>query len=166
MAMQLPDFGAMGTAIGQFGTAAGDLTSQEGFYKAARSYTTAGNLEAENTNIARSSGEIQKAQAAREAYIVNSSTGAAAGKAGLSMSGSMQDVLRASQGQQGLRMSLISGQAQINTNNFDAQAKAYYSESDQATVQGNAAGAASGSNMLGGMASMASSLAPLALAFL
>lgn len=164
--MQLPDFGSFGSAIGSFGQAAGDLLTQQGYYKSAQKYTEAGNMEASNARIAKSSGEIQKLQQQRELYKMNSGTVAAAAGAGLSTSGSMSDVIRSSTSQGSLQQALTRAQTQININSHNAQSEAYYSEADQATSQGNAAGSRSGFDMMSGIAGVVGGLAPLALGFL
>lgn len=162
----LPDFGSFGSAIGSFGQAAGDLMTQSGYYRAANKYTEAGNLESANARIAKSSGEIQKLQQQRELYKVNSGTVAAAAGAGLSTSGSMKDILMGSTSQGALQQALTAAQTQINFNSHKAQSEAYYSEADQATSQGNAAGSRSGFDMMSGIAGVVGGLAPLALGFL
>lgn len=161
--MNLPDFGLAGGAVADFGAAAGDLITQQGYYRAAQGYTQAGNIESQNETIARSSGAIQKAQAARELYKSESSTEAAAGGAGLKLSGSMASVIRGSAAQGALQQAVIGANTETTVNNSKAQATAYYAESDQATAQGNAAGAASGSSMLGGIVSGIGSIAAMAM---
>lgn len=152
--MQMPDFGMVGSAIGSFGAASGDLITQQGYYRAAKGYTDAGNIAFESGKIAQTSGAIQQSQEKRELYKSLAGTEAAAGHAGFSLDGSMQDVLRSSASQGALQQALTGAQTQINFNNYNQQAKAYYSESDQATAQGNAAGQKSGSDMMSGIASL------------
>lgn len=151
---QMPDFGMIGTGIADFGAAAGDLITQQGYYRAAQGYTQAGNIEGENATIANASGAIQLAQQKRELYKSESSTEAAAGGAGLRGGGSMSSILRSSASQGALQQAITGAQTEINVNNYREQATALYAESDQATAQGNAAGSKSGSDMLGGIMSM------------
>jgi hypothetical protein len=152
--MQLPDFGMIGSGIASFGAASGDMITGEGYYRAAQGYTKAGNIEHKNMELAQASGDIQLAQQRRELYKSTSSTTAAAGGAGLAMSGSMEDVLRSSMAQGALKAGLIGTQTQINVNDYASKSQAYYAESDQATGQGNAQMSKSGSDTLGGIVSM------------
>lgn len=162
----LPDFGMVGQGIGQFGAAAGDLITQQGYYRASQQYTSAGNIASENEDIARASGQIQMAQQKRELYKSMSSTEAAAGGAGLRGGGSIADILKSSASQGALQQALTGAQTEININNYKQQAEAYYAESSQSTAQGNAAGSRAGYDTMGGIGSMIGALAPLALAFL
>ncbi len=169
----LPDFGMIGSGIGSFGAAAGDLITQNGYYTAAKHYTNAGNLEGEaatifgeNANIARASGAIQESQAKRQIYRSESSTEAAAGGAGLRGGGSVGDILRSSTQQGALQLGLLGANSQIQVNSYLQQQKSaqvasegYYAESDNATAQGNAAGSKSGFDMLSGIASIAGAAA-------
>lgn len=152
---QIPNFGLLGGAIGDFGAASGDLITQQGYYRAAQGYTQAGNIESENATIAKASGSIQMSQEQRELYKSESSTEAAAGGAGLRGGGSVASVLRSSASQGALQQAITGAQTEINVNNYTEQATSLYAESDQSTAQGNAAGAQSGTNMLSGVASLA-----------
>lgn len=176
----LPDFGMIGSGIGSIGAAAGDLITQQGFYNAAKHYTNAGNLEGEaaaifgqNAGIARASGAIQESQAKRQIYKSESATEAAAGGAGLRGGGSIGDILRSSVSQGALQLGIIGANTQIQVNSYLEQQKAaniagegYYAESDNATAQGNAAGAKSGSDMLSGILSIGGGLASSFAGFL
>jgi|GEM_PF-3416344 len=176
----LPDFGLIGSGIGQIGAAAGDLITQQGFYKAAQHYTQAGNLEGEaatifgeNANTARASGAIQTSQAKRQIYRSESSTEAAAAGAGLRGGGSVGDIMRSSVQQGALQLGIIGANTQIQVNSYLEQQKAaqvaqegYYAESDNATAQGNAAGAKSGFDMLSGIVGIGGGAASMFAGFL
>jgi hypothetical protein len=159
----MPDFGSIGSAIGDFAAASADLGMQQGYYQSARKYTQAGNMEAANARISRASGEIQKLQEARELYKVNSATVAAAGGAGLSTAGSMRDILRSSTSQGMLRQALTAAQEQTDINSHNAQSTAYYAEADQATLQGNAAGAKSGADTMAGITGIMGAVGSMAM---
>ena len=159
----MPDFGMIGGGIADFGAAAGSLITQQGDYAAAQGYTQAGNIASTNSTLYAASGAIQEQQQKRELYKSLSSTAGAAGGAGLAMSGSMRDVIRSSQAQGALREALTGAQTEINVNSSNEQATAFYSESSQATAAGNAAGAKSGSDMLGGAISILGAAASMFL---
>lgn len=175
--ISLPNFGLIGGGIAGFGAAAGDLVTQSGYYKAAEGYTKAGNMEygvaqdyEQQGRIYQASGQIQLAQARRQLYKSESATTAAAGGAGLSMRGSMGDILRSSASQGALGQAIIGANVEseiesskIAAGGAYAQAQTMYAESDQATSMGNAAGARSGFDMLGGIASMAGGIASMFL---
>lgn len=166
--ISLPDFGLLGQGIGGVGSAVGDLITQSGYYKAARQYTQAGNLEGEaatifgqNANISRASGAIEASQARRSIYKSESGTEAQAGGAGLRGGAGVGDILRSSASQGALKLALVGAQTEINVNAYKEQQVAanvaqqgYYAESDNATAQGNFAGSKSGFDMLSGVASI------------
>lgn len=172
MGFGMPDFGMIGSGIGSLGAAAGDLITQQGYYNAARHYTKAGNLEGEaadifgqNAGIARASGELQKSQARRQIYRSESSTEAAAGGAGLRGGGSVGDILRSSVQQGALQLGIIGANSEIQVNSYLQQQKGaqvaqegYYAESDNATTQGNAAGAKSAYDTMAGIAGIGGGL--------
>lgn len=147
--------GGVGGAISDFGAAYGDFQAAKGSKAAAGSFLDAAKLEDENSLLARTSGDIEQAQLGRQLYGAQSGIQAGAAGNGLKLSGSGQDVLRASAIQGGIAAAKIGAQTEINVDSFKAQAGAYRNQAQQELALSKSQKSSGWMSALAGVASIA-----------
>lgn len=142
----LSDFGG---AVSLFGAAAGSLASARGLRTEGGYYTRAANysldaatLAAQNVKLTEASTAIQKAAEQRNIYRITGGIRADVAGAGLTQSGSAEDILRASAQQGALQKQLVGVQGQMNVNAQTAQVGTYKSQAEAYQAQSEGAIAA------------------------
>lgn len=109
--------GGLGGAVSSIFGGIGDFSEADAYKKAAEYSTLNAQLETEST-------DIQMTQARRQIFQAQGATRAAAGGAGLSLSGSIGDIIRSNQQQGNLQLQLVHTQGLINENAYLEQAAA------------------------------------------
>lgn len=143
-------------AFGDAGNAVSDIFSAIGAQQSAKSYRTAAKFSDRNAQLAEYATDVQLTQARREAYLGIGREIAGVSASGFTQSGSALDLVRSANQQASLQQSALQLQGAINVNSYKQQAEA---ERDQA----KSADAASFGNMIGGVLSGISAIAPLLL---
>lgn len=114
-------FSSLGGAVDTLFGAAGAMKTAKGLKEAA-------SLARLNKSLSEQSTQIQQLQADREIYRVLGGQKADFAGAGLALSGSALDVIRASEQEASLTKSLISMQGQIDALGYEQQAVSYESQ--------------------------------------
>lgn len=146
----------MGLSAGQIGGIGGAISGLFGFLgdsAEASAYDTAAKYADQNAVIAREAGDIKLEQTGRQVYKTLGAQAAQYAGAGLTGSGSAQSVLRDSIHQGALEKAIVNEQAQINVTGYEAQAA-------QFRGMAQAAQAAGGGGLLGGIFGAVASFIP------
>lgn len=113
-----------------------DLFGGIGEFESASGYEAAAKFATQNAEIATQSTQIQEVQAQRKIYQTIGGQKADIAGAGLSESGSAQDVMRSSAEQGSLTKQLIANQGAINVAGYEEEASNYSSMASAAKASG------------------------------